>query len=154
MPALAALGAAVAVWLIVSGGPDGAEDDRDAGDGDTSATLDLSDTSQAGVETLTGLEFPEGTNGFLTARLEDDSQLDITALIPAEQESAFLAASGLEQPEAGRAVITHSSPLWELEPGGTVRGVSDRHEDLLRRVELLDEEGAVRVRAVVTPAAD
>ena len=120
--------------------------------GSPTDTLDLTDTSQAAVEEVSGLAFPPGTNDFLTAQLDGGSQLDITATVPPAEEAAFLQASGLSAPVAGERVVTHSSPLWELNPSGTIRGVSDTANGVHRSVELVEEAGRVRVRAVVTSA--
>jgi len=143
----------------------------------TSATLPLDDLSLGAIESWSGLEVPDGAEDFLTARM-GDSQLDVTFTMPSEDEAAFVAGSGLSEPQPGERQILHSSPLWKLNPGdddeGTasdtpeaddpstsegpipavvIRGVADRHDDVLRAVELVDEgPGTVRVRIVLTAA--
>jgi hypothetical protein len=140
----------LALWLIVT--DDGADPPQDgpAAD-DPAATLGLEDSSQASVEELSGLDFPESASGFLSAQLDDGSQLDLTATFPPSEEAEFLEGSSLAVPVAGERVITHSSPLWDLDPAGTVRGVTDTRGGVDRAVELVEEEGSIRVRAVITP---
>jgi hypothetical protein len=151
IPALGTLLAGVALWLILTDdGPDPPPEDTTA-DTDPAASLDLEDSSQASVEELSGLDLPESASGFLSAQLDDGSQLDLTATFPPEEEAAFLEASSLPAPVEGERVITHSSPLWDLEPTGTVRGVTDTFDGVDRAVELVEEDGSTRVRAVITP---
>jgi hypothetical protein len=150
VPVAAVVLAGVALWLIVTDDGDGSTrgDEPAAAD----APLQLEDSSQASVEELSGLDFPDSASEFLSAQLEVGSQLDITAIVPPAEEAAFLAASGLAAPVEGERVITHASPLWDLNPSEPIRGVSDRHAGVHRAVELVEEDGSVRVRAVITPA--
>jgi hypothetical protein len=143
--------------LLLFGGTD--EDTDGSGSGGT--TLELSDTDADSVSELAGLELPESTSDFLTARLDDDSQLDVTFTIDPAEEAAFLEGSGLARPVEGERVILHSSPLWELNAEGTVRGSADgpgldgEEADpprVRRAVELVEEGELVRVRLVITPA--
>jgi hypothetical protein len=151
VPALGALLAGVALWLILTDdGGDPPPDDATA-DTDPAASLDLEDSSQASVEELSGLDFPESASGFLSAQLDDGTQLDLTVTFPPGEEAAFLEASSLAAPVEGERVITHSSPLWDLDPPGTIRGVADDRAGVRRAVELVEEDGSVRVRAVITP---
>lgn len=174
IPALVALavGLAVGLFLVFTGGDDegstpsspttssvvdGADPDAGGTDGpsDDLSPLPLEDTSQAAIEELTGLDLPEGTAEFLTARLDDDRQLDITFVLPADAVEEFVAASQLPELEADRRVVIHSSPLWRLNPdeGTSLVGGSDRFGDVRRSVELLTSpEGTVRARVVVIAA--
>ena len=139
----------------------GADEDTD-GSGSGGATLELSDTDADSVSELAGLELPDSTSDFLTARLDDDSQLDVTFTIDPAEEAAFLEGSGLARPVEGERVILHSSPLWELNAEGTVRGSADGpgpEEEaaadptrVRRAVELVEEGELLRVRLVITPA--
>lgn len=133
-------------------GADGADGDRSAGDG--VEPLDLEDTSQASITELTGLVVPDDARDFLTARLDDGTQLDITFLMPAEAEQSFVEDSGLPEPVPGERPILHSSPLWQLNPeSGEIRGTTDRRDGVTRTVELVEEgEGTVRARIVINRA--
>ena len=158
----------IGVVLVVTGGdtdtpaPDGrtggtaTTDATPDGTADGSApavTLPLQDTSQAAVEELTGLVLPAGTADFLTAQLEDGTQLDVTFTIPAAAADAFISASGLPTPVEGDRVVIHSSPLWKLNPEGTIRGALDSSGQVTRAVELVPEgTDRLRARVVITPA--
>lgn len=124
-------------------------------------TLATGDTSVAGVSALAGLVIPDGSSDFLTAATEDRAQLDVTFTLPTDQVPAFLTGSGFPTPTEGEEVITHSSPLWKLNPEGTVSGVADRFpaegDDsgtaaVVRAVETVPEGDRVRIRMVITPA--
>lgn len=159
---LLAAGLVAGLALVLFGG-----DDR-SGDTDRSTTsssapsttapsdpLPLDDTSQAAIEELTGLSVPADATDFLTARQDDDRQLDLTFVMPASSVAGFVAESGLPQPEADQRVVTHSSPLWKLNPeqGTALSGATDSYGEVDRAVELVTEtDGRVRARVVITPA--
>lgn len=119
---------------------------------ETGATLPLDDTSQAAVEKLSGLEFPPGTADFLSARLDDGTQLDVTFTMPPTDQATFVTASGLPPLESGQRVVTHSSPLWKLNPEGTISGAADTDGSIGRAVEVVPEGDRLRARVVITPA--
>lgn len=174
IPALVALavGLAVGLFLVFTGGDDEGSAPSsttsssvvDGGDPDGAGTggpsddllpLPLEDTSQAAIEELTGLDLPDGAAEFLTARLDDDRQLDITFVLPADAVDEFVSASGLPELAEDRRVVIHSSPLWRLNPdeGTSLVGGSDRFGDVQRSVELLTSpEGTVRARVVIISA--
>lgn len=150
--------------VLVGGGDDSADrspgpESTDASGAPTSAPMEpgaplpLDDLSLAAVSELTGLRVPTTATEFLTARLDDDRQLDVTFVLPAEAVDAFVADSGLPEPVADQRVVLHSSPLWKLnpEPGTDLRGVLDETGDVRRAVELVTEpDGSVRARVVIT----
>ena len=150
--ALVALG----LVLVLTGGDDAATPSttttRRAG-GATPATLPLADTSRAAIQRLAGLVLPAGAADFLTAKLGDDTQLDVTFTLPAGAPDAFAPSSDPPPPKPGNPVIEHSSPLWKLTPEGTISGTADTHGDVARAVELVPEGDRLRVRVVITPAA-
>jgi hypothetical protein len=165
IPLLGVLALGGLAMVLFGGGGDTADDAAGDTDGSASgsATLDLSDTDADAVSELAGLGLPESTSDFLTARLDDDSQLDVTFTIDPAEEAEFVEGSGLPQPVEGERVILHSSPLWELNTEGTVRGSADRPDPgggstdqprVRRAVELVEEGDLVRVRLVVTPARE
>ncbi len=157
----------VGVVLVVT-----AEDDEPAGPSTTTTTttpgqaprvtLAADDTSIAGVSSLAGLVVPDGVSDFLSAATEDRAQLDVTFTLPSDQIAAFVSGSGFPSLAEGQAVITHSSPLWKLNPEGTVSGATDRFpaegaadgtSAVVRAVETVPEGDRVRVRLVITPAS-
>ena len=98
---------------------------------------------------------PPDAADFLTARLDDDRQLDITFTMPAAAVDGFVEGSGLPEPVADQRVVLHSSPLWKLNPdaGTSVSGSSDTLGEVNRSVELVTEsDGVVRARVVITSA--
>ena len=123
------------------------------------STLPFTNVSEAELARQTGLVFPPGTSDFLTAQLQNRTQLDVTFTLPADQVAAFVSASKLKEPVAGKRVVTHTSPLWKLNADGEIRGTartvtSPDGARLRVAVELVDEpSGRVRVRTVVSPAA-
>lgn len=153
---LAVLGVIVGVALVVTGNEEAARPgpSTTAPRDTTRPTLPLGEgtLSQARVAELARLELPEGTADFLSAQLDDRRQLDVTFTIPVEGEAAFVAGSGLPPLTEGSRVVTHASPLWELNPGGTIRGTSDVSGRVRRAVELVPEGDRLRARVVVTPA--
>jgi len=168
------IGSGAGGWLVVTGGStetaddaqrqsQTAQDDESDRAGATTpenpmqqrSPLPLGDLSQPAVAELGGLEVPADATEFLTARLEDDRQLDITFTMPAAAVDAFVQGSGLPEPVADQRVVLHSSPLWKLNPdaGTPVSGASDTVGELNRSVELVTEgAGVVRVRVVITSA--
>ncbi|UDY33989.1 hypothetical protein [Dermatobacter hominis] len=151
----------IGIVLVVTGG-----DDEPAGPSTTTttaaegqaprATLPLDDTSTAGVSALAGLTIPDGVADFLSAGTEDRAQLDVTFTLPTDQVATFTSGSGFPTLVEGDQVITHSSPLWKVNPGGTVSGAADtfRGDDgsVARAVETVPEGDRVRVRLVISPA--
>lgn len=159
------VGLVAGIVLVLTGGDDDGDASGDsttttAATGDSPAAerepLPLEDTSQAAIAELTGLAFPPDATDFLTARLDDDRQLDITFVMPAAQVATFVSGSGLPEPVADERVVTHSSPLWKLNPeqGTALSGVADTVDGVDRAVELVSEaDGTVRARIVITTAA-
>ncbi len=150
--------AVIGIVLIITGG-----DDRPTAPSTTTTslapgakptpTLPLDDTSIAAVNKLAGLHIPTDASGFLTTFPEARTQLDVSFTLPPDQVAAFVSGSGLAAPVAGTRVITHSSPLWKLNPEGTVAGVTDTTSGVARAVETVPEGDKVRVRIVLTPSA-
>lgn len=114
------------------------------------STLPLGDTSITGVESLSGLDIPDGAADFLTARTSTDQQLDLTFTVPPSAEAAFLTGSGLPPLGVDARVITHSSPLWKLNPGTPIRGAADVRGEVNRAVELTPEGDRLRARVTLS----
>ncbi|HTO01887.1 MAG TPA: hypothetical protein VL068_14555 [Microthrixaceae bacterium] len=126
--------------------------------GEPRPPLPLDDVGAAAVQELTGLSFPAEMTDFLTAKLQEGSQLDITFVMASDAAEEFVAASGLPEPTADKRLILHSSPLWKLTPdeGTKLTSTQDDHGQVHRVVEFLSGEpigaGKVRARIVITPS--
>ena len=116
-------GLVLALGLIILGG--GADDDADATSSTTTSTLaapppgvtlPLEQLSASAVAQLTGLAFPPDMTDFLTARLDGDTQLDVTFVMPEAAVAEFIESSGLPAPTADERLVLHSSPLWRSTP--------------------------------------
>lgn len=90
------------------------------------------------IEERSGLTLPASVEGFRATRTTTD-QLQVTATVTDADGTRLADDLGLE---ADRRVVTHSSPLWELNPSGTIRGGTSRHEEVERTVEVIDDDGA------------
>lgn len=159
--ALAVVLVVVGIVLVVTG------DDEPTGPSTTTttvadgqaptATLPLDDTSVEGVSSMAGLVVPDGAKDFLTAATENKAQLDVTFTLPSDQVDAFVSGSGFPALVEGEKVVTHSSPLWKLNPEGTESGaagsVTVDGVTVVRAVETVPEGDRVRVRLVLTPGS-
>lgn len=159
--ALAVVLVVVGIVLVVTG------DDEPTGPSTTTttvadgqaptATLPLDDTSVEGVSSMAGLVVPDGAKDFLTAATENKAQLDVTFTLPSDQVEAFVSGSGFPALVEGEKVVTHSSPLWKLNPEGTESGAADSVTvdgvTVVRAVETVPEGDRVRVRLVLTPGS-
>ena len=159
--ALAVVLVVVGIVLVVTGGdePTGpSTTTTTVADGQApTATLPLDDTSVAGVSSMAGLVVPDGAKDFLTAATENKAQLDVTFTLPSDQVATFVSGSGFPALAEGEKVVTHSSPLWKLNPEGTESGAADSVTvdgvTVVRAVETVPEGDRVRVRLVLTPGS-
>lgn len=127
---LAGLG--LGLYLVLTGGS--GDDDTSEATGTspltTLAPLAIEDTSLGGVNDAASLAIPEDADGFLTARLDNDTQLDVTFTLPDEAAvERFIRDSGLPELEQGRRLILHSSPLWRLNAGAEAQDPSRDPDD-------------------------
>lgn len=160
VPVILAALTVLGLWLVFTGGSDdsgsGNTGSGDPGAGKTASDkperLAIGETDIDSVSELAGLSLPDSAEDFMSARLDDDSQLDVSFTIAADDEAVFLDASGIPEPQKDQRVITHTSPLWDLNVEGTIRGAADTKGDVTRALELTDEDGRTRVRLVITPA--
>ena len=123
----------------------------------TPVTLPFVEVTKSQLGELLGLGYAPGTNDFLTARLGNRSQLDVTFTIPPAEVEKFIADSKLAAPKSGDRVVSHTSPLWKLNPEGELKGsmttvTTPAGDKLNVALETVDEStDKVRVRMVVTP---
>lgn len=156
---IAVLLAVIGIVLVITGGDDGQPSAPSttstslAPGSKPTPTLPLDDTSIAAVDKLAGLQIPTDNGGFLTTFPEARTQLDVSFTLRPDQVAAFVSGSGLAAPVAGTRVISHSSPLWKLNPEGEVAGVTDTRAGVARAVETVPEGDKVRVRIVLSPSA-
>jgi hypothetical protein len=138
------------VVLVLRGGDDDPGPKSPATTTGPRETIPVGDTSRAGIEQLSGLVLPPSTADFLSARLSDGTELDVTFTMAPGDEAAFVAASGLPALRSGTRVVTHSSPLWKLNPEGTISGATDTRAGVRRVVELVPEGDRLRARVVLS----
>jgi hypothetical protein len=138
------------VVLVLRGGDDATPTRAPSTTTGPRGTIPTSDTSRSGIEKLSGLVLPPSTADFLSARLSDGSELDVTFTIAPGDEAALVKASGLPALRSGTRVVTHSSPLWKLNPEGTISGTTDTRGDVRRVVELVPEGNRLRARVVLS----
>lgn len=111
---------------------------------DDTARLQIEGTSAAEISELTGLQFPDNLDEFRSALSETGEQVDIRFVATNEQIEQFIANSNLPPLVAERRLLTHSSPVWELNPvtaATTSSSVVDG-EDMIEELsesDLLDE---------------
>ncbi len=163
IPVVLAMLTVAGLWLVFTGGDD-ADGPRDTAGADRSGQgtgeagrsdrerLPIDDTDADSVSELGGLSLPASTEDFMSARLDDDSQLDVSFTISPDDVTSFIEDSGLPEPQVDQRVITHASPLWNMNVDTTIRGAADTSGGIARSLELLDEDGRTRVRLVLTPA--
>lgn len=139
---------AVGLVLVVTGGDGGDPNPTTTTrpEGRPGPTLALDDLSVAGVEELSGLAIPRDATDFLTAKLAENQQLDVTFTMAPEDEGGFVTSSGLPPLAPEARVITHSSPLWKLNPEGEIEGAADVRDGINRAVELVPEGDRLRAR--------
>lgn len=149
--------AGVAVFLILTGG------DTDTAESASSGALNLETRSQEAIEEASGLSFPDSTEDFLTSQQESGGQMDVTFTMAPDDLESFLVDSGFEEggdaQNVGERVITHSSPLWKLNPEGEISSVVGRYpsggEDAIgRSIEFVAEDGRIRVRIVLVDLSE
>ena len=93
--------------------------------------------TRAQIEERSGLELPASTDAFRATRTSS-TELQLTATVTDADGRALADELGLE---SGRRVVTHASPLWELNPLGTISGGTSSDGDVRRSVELVDDAG-------------
>lgn len=160
VPVVLAVLTVLGLWLVFTSGSDdgdpGNTGSGNTGSGNTASDnperLAIGETDIDSVSELAGLSLPDSTGDFMSARLDDDSQLDVSFTIATDDEAVFLDESGIPEPQQDQRVITHTSPLWDLNVDATIRGTADTTGDVTRALELTEEDGRTRVRLVITPA--
>ena len=130
----------VGVVLVVTGGSDHSSSNPSS----VAPTL-------AQLESATGLRLPSSISKYRTVRL-DPSQVDVTFTIPPSDVDRLVSGSSLP-PLSPARVITHTSPLWSLDPSGSIRGTSTTRDGAKIDLEVVSGDPAVvrlSVQAVST----
>jgi len=114
-----------------------------------SSTLPFESPTKDQIGSATGIDFPPSVGEYRSVKL-DSSSLDVTFTMAAADVTDFASASGLTL-TGGKRLITHASPVWELNPTGQVSSGQVRHRGLTSTVEVVsDGSDRVRVRLAVT----
>ena len=132
----------VASALLLTASGVGASGLAGCGSDDEAASVEVLSTlrpTKAMVARDAGIAFPPSTDGFRAARVGGDLHVSFT--IDADDADAFDERSGLHL-AAGKRVITHSSPLWELNPSGEISGGASADSAVRRTVEVVTPGGA------------
>lgn len=103
--------------------------------------------SRAEVERASGLRLPASTSDYRSVRV-GEGELDITFRFATGDVDAFVAASKLP-PLGDQRLIAHPSPVWSLDPGGTVRSTSTTRRGLRIAVEIIDGGATSTARIVI-----
>lgn len=115
------------------------------------ATLPWTAPTKAEVADAAGLELPGSVTAWRSV-LMSPGELDVAFTISPDDVAGFDEASGLGL-EADARVVTHASPLWELNVEGTYAGSSTAHGKVRRAVEVVtptDDAAPAQVRMVLT----
>jgi hypothetical protein len=120
---------AVGLALIASGGSDQATPKG-------SSTLPFDSPSRTELEKATGLRLPASVTGYQSVQLAPN-QLDVTFHVPPADVGALVEASRLP-PLSSTRVIAHPSPLWDLNPSGTVHGTTTTRDGMRINLEVVD----------------
>ena len=145
----------VASALLLTASGVGASGLAGCGSDDEAASVEVLSTlrpTKAMVARDAGIAFPSSTDGFRAARVGGDLHVSFT--IDADDADAFDERSGLHL-AAGKRVITHSSPLWELNPPGEISGGASADSAVKRTVEVVTptvDTDPLQVRLVISPA--
>ena len=101
-----------------------------------------------------GLGFPDSISNYRSVRVAP-AELDVTFQLPSADVAEFVDGSDLGDLSPERILTVHPSPLWDLDPGGTVQSSQSVHDGILRLVEIVTVPGQDlrTVRLVVTTQA-
>lgn len=86
---------------------------------DNNADLQLQGTSAAEISERTGLFFSDDLAEFRSALSETGEQVDIRFVATAAEVEAFISESELPPLTKNQRLLTHSSPVWDLNPVGS-----------------------------------
>jgi hypothetical protein len=92
--------------------------------------------SQAVLAEAAGLNFPASVSGYRSVRITG-SELNVSFTIAATDVDPFVSGSHLGALVANKRIILHSSPVWDLNPTGTVQSAVSRRRGIERGVEVV-----------------
>jgi hypothetical protein len=134
--------AAVLVWVIVVGACSSSTSERGSGSTTTAAgkALPFVDSpSQAVLAAAAGLTFPDSVAGYRSVRVTT-SELNVSFTVAAADLDAFVTGSHLGTLTPNKRIILHSSPVWDLNPTGTVQSAVSTRRGLERGVEVVTSD--------------
>ena len=102
--------------------------------------------SRVEIARRAGLAFPASTTHFESVKV--GNELHATCVIAAADLPAFESGSKLEL-VAGKRVVIHASPIWELNPAGQISGGSSRSGAIDRTVEAVVDGAIVHLRIIL-----
>jgi hypothetical protein len=132
----------VAISVVVALGAAGCSKSPTAGtSGATTTTTGQSlpfqgSPSQAVLAEAAGLNFPTSVSGYRSVRITG-SELNVSFTIAAADVDMFVSGSHLGTLTANKRIILHSSPVWDLNPTGTVQSAVNSRRGVERGVEVV-----------------
>lgn len=108
--------------------------------------------SRADVEEVASVRFPPSTTAYRSTR-DADGTTYVSCRMAGADVDEFERDGGLTL-VADERVITHASPLWDLNPTGELSGDESSRDGVMREVEVVRTDGSddVEVRMVITAA--
>lgn len=135
------LGGALLVWGLVSSGGSPA--------GESSSAVPFSTPSRSEIARRAGIAFPASTTKFESVKAGDE--LHVVCTIPTADLGAFETGSKVTL-VAGKRVVIHASPIWDLNPTGLISGASSRFGAIDRDIEAAVDGATATIRIVLTNA--
>ena len=135
------IGGALLVWGLVSSAGSPA--------GESSSAVPFSTPSRSEIARRAGIAFPDSTTKFESVKAADE--LHVVCTIAARDVAAFESGSKLAL-VAGKRVVIHASPIWDLNPTGQISGGSSRFGAIERQVEVAVDGSVATIRMVLTNA--
>jgi hypothetical protein len=132
----------VAISAVIAVGAAGCSKSTTAGgSGSTTTTAGQSlpfegSPSQAVLAEAAGLSFPTSVSGYRSVRITG-SELNVSFTIAATDVDTFLSGSHLGALTPNKRIILHSSPVWDLNPTGTVESAVSSRRGLERGIEVV-----------------
>jgi hypothetical protein len=132
-------------------------DDQGSGDAATDGsttppTLPFDTPTKDELATAAGLAFPESTDGYQSVQI-GPGQLDVKFTMAEADVDAFVSGSDLPALTNGKRTLSHSSPLWELNPTEPSAGSEVTRDGLTISVEVVGAGDPRTARVSVSAAA-
>lgn len=113
-----------------------------------SATLPFQSPSKRELAAATGIVFPTSVRDYRSVST-GPTAIDVAFSMSSADVAAFASESSIEL-TAGQRLITHSSPVWDQNPVGSISGGRVRNGTITSTVEVVSDGGdRVTVRLAV-----